>query len=142
MITLTFAGEPVGKGRPKFSRASGRAYTPAKTANTEAYVKSEAVRQAGQPVLEGPLRVRIVATVSVPASWSKKKQAAALAGEIYPTGKPDGDNIVKLYCDALNQLIWKDDSQIVKLRFEKRYGAYPETVLTVGRVDEEFDIFA
>ena len=142
MITLTFAGEPVGKGRPKFSRASGRAYTPAKTANTEAYVKSEAVRQAGQPVLEGPLRVRIVATVSVPASWSKKKQAAALAGEIYPTGKPDGDNIVKLYCDALNQLIWKDDSQIVKLRFEKRYGAYPETVLTVGGVDEEFDIFA
>ena len=139
VITITLAGEPVGKGRPKFSRASGRAYTPAKTANTEAFVKSEAVRQAGQALLEGPLRLNVLAVVSIPASWSKKKQVAALAGEIRPTGKPDLDNIAKLYADALNGILWKDDSQIVRMRLEKRYGAYPETVLTVGGVDEALD---
>ena len=64
-----------------------------------------------------------------------EKQAAALAGTLWPTGKPDGDNMVKLYSDSLNKIVWRDDSQIVRLRFEKRYGAYPETILTVETIE-------
>ena len=136
---IVIAGEPVGKGRPKFSRQSGRAYTPAKTANTEAYVKSEAVRQVGQPMLAGPLTVSVRATVSVPASWSKKKREAALSGATRPTGKPDLDNTLKLYCDALNGIVWVDDSQIVCVYAEKKYGENPQTELKITRFDSLFD---
>lgn len=135
MLTITIPGEPIGKGRPKFSRAAGRAYTPAKTVNAEAFVKSEAVRQVGQVCLEGPLKLRLVAVCSVPASWSKKKQAAALAGEVLPTGKPDLDNIAKLYADALNGILWRDDSQIVGMELRKVYGEHPQTLLVVETLD-------
>jgi len=44
----------------------------------------------------------------------------------YHTKRPDLDNLIKSVKDALTGIIWKDDSQIVKLRAEKRFG--PEQV--------------
>lgn len=34
-IRFSVPGKPLGKGRPRFSRASGRAFTPAKTVSYE-----------------------------------------------------------------------------------------------------------
>jgi len=135
MICFFVAGAPVGKARPRFSKASGRAFTPQKTANAGAFVKSEALRQVGQPVLVGPLELQLTATAAVPESWSNKKRAAALAGEIKPTGKPDLDNLAKLYADALNGILWKDDSQLVRMALEKRYGGVPGVHITVLPLD-------
>jgi Holliday junction resolvase RusA-like endonuclease len=108
-------------------------YTPAKTANTEAFVKLCAV-QSLPPEYEiavNPLFVAVEAICAVPASWSQKKSKEALAGFLRPTGKPDLDNIAKLYCDALNGIVWKDDSQIVNMQLTKRYGHEPKTIITV-----------
>ena len=44
-----------------------------------------------------------------------------LNGRIRPTKKPDTDNIIKIICDALNGLAYKDDAQIVSNSTEKRY---------------------
>ena len=53
---------------------------------------------------------------------SKKKRTAAFAGEIFPTKRPDDDNICKLCADALNGIGYHDDAQIVDLRIIKKYG--------------------
>lgn len=127
-------GEMRGKGRPRFAKRGNfvQAYTDTRTETAENWVKSCALDQLGrfQP-LDGPLIVSIEITVAVAASWSKKKQAQALAGQIRPTGKPDLDNCVKLIADALNKIVWQDDSQIVRLIASKRYGAAAETALLV-----------
>lgn len=60
----------------------------------------------------------------VPISWSKKDRRAALAGAILPTSKPDDDNHLKLR-DALNGIVWKDDSQCCDSRVIKRYSDRP-----------------
>jgi Holliday junction resolvase RusA-like endonuclease len=132
-LIITIPGEMRGKGRPKFSTRGGfaRAYTDAKTANAETWVKSCAIEQVGQPVLDGALAVSFAVGVAVPKSWSKKKQAAAIAGEMRPTGKPDFDNSAKLICDALNGIVWKDDSQITDVAFVKRYQSAPVTTIIV-----------
>lgn len=107
------------------------AYTPKQTVNAEAWVKQCAVNQIGSPCLDIPLDISIQITVQIAESWSKKKRAQALAGEIKPTGKPDLDNSMKLICDALNGVVWKDDSQIVAVTLVKRYGERPETILRI-----------
>ena len=71
---------------------------------------------------------------AIPSSWSKKKQAAAEAGEVRPTGRPDLDNIVKLYADAFNGVVWRDDSQVVRVVSEKRYSDRPGVLVTVMEV--------
>lgn len=133
-IFVSIPGEMRGKGRPRFSSFGGRprAYTDAKTVSAENWVKSCGVdaMKGSAPIL-GPIDVHILIDVPIPASWSKKKRAEALAGQIMPTGKPDLDNSVKLICDALNRIVWEDDSQIVAMRAGKRYAAEASTALKV-----------
>lgn len=132
-LTIRVPGEIRGKGRPKFSRAGGgRAYTDAKTASAETWVRACAIEQVGQPCLAGPLALHMEISVSVPQSWSKRRQADALAGTTRPTGKPDVDNTLKLLADALNGVVWRDDSQLVDVRVIKRYGTEPGALVEVG----------
>ena len=73
--------------------------------------------------------MEIVAVSAVPASWSQKKRAEALAGVIRPAVKPDFDNVAKLYCDALNGIVWQDDKQIVDGRCIQCYGQQPGVLI-------------
>jgi len=138
MIEIVLAGPPMGKQRVRQSRATGRLFTPQKTVNYEGRLALAGQQaMAGRELLTGPLRLDIEAYVPVAASWPKKRAAAALAGEILPTKKPDLDNIAKIAADALNMVVWVDDSQIVEGSFKKRYSAQPRLVLRVYPLTEE-----
>lgn len=131
MIEIRMDGQPVGKGRPRFSRASGTVYTPEKTARYEERLAWAAQSvMAGRPLLTGPLWVEIVAWMDIPKSKPKAFRAAALANGVWPTTKPDPDNIAKML-DALNRVVWVDDSQIVKLIVSKMYSDRPCLIVAV-----------
>lgn len=124
-VAFVIPGTPVGKGRPKFARRGNfvSTYTPEKTASYENLVKVKAEQaMGGRPMIEGPVEVSIRLIVTPPASWSQKKQREALEGRIFPTTKPDIDNVVKGIFDACNEIVWKDDKQAVDVRVVKRYG--------------------
>jgi Holliday junction resolvase RusA-like endonuclease len=97
----------------------------------------ESLSQAGVeamgavPPRLGALSVRIEAGMPIPESWSKKKRQAALAGDLCHTGKPDFDNIAKIVGDALNKIVWKDDSQIIVCSFRKFYASEPGLTVSV-----------
>jgi Holliday junction resolvase RusA-like endonuclease len=74
--------------------------------------------------LEGALRVQVAAHFGIPVSRNGKKKAAALAGEIRPTKRPDWENVAKML-DAFNGVIWRDDAQVVSGLIEKYYGDRP-----------------
>jgi len=112
-------------------------FTPAKTVNYEglvAFAAQQAMR--GGALMEGPVDAKMRIDCQIPASWSVKKQAAAAAGTIRPTTKPDVDNIVKAIFDALNGVVWKDDVQVVALRVEKRYSMVPGVVVRIEPLSE------
>ena len=85
--------------------------------------------------MTGALNVIITEFRAIPKSWSKRKHIAANMGDIRPTTKPDWDNIGKAVCDALNGLVWKDDSQIVHATTEKYYSDDPRVVIGVSSDD-------
>ena len=43
-----------------------------------------------------------------------------LNGRLFPTKKPDADNIIKVILDALNGLAYRDDSQICMVYFDSQ----------------------
>ena len=55
----------------------------------------------------------IEAVFPIPVSWSKAKRQEALEGKLAHMGKPDWDNVGKIITDALNEVAWHDDSQII-----------------------------
>jgi Holliday junction resolvase RusA-like endonuclease len=132
MIVIEIGGEPKGKGRPRFARNGHAAYTPAATRVYKSairYVAQE--RMTGRPPFDGPLEITVTATFPIPSSWSRKKREAALSGMLPHTSAPDCDNLLKV-CDALNQIIWRDDKQIVRATITKRYGEIPSLRIEVS----------
>jgi Holliday junction resolvase RusA-like endonuclease len=129
-VVVELAGQPVAKARARFGQ--GKVYTPAKTSAFEtALGLAGNAAMRGRPPLACAVKVEIVALFGVPASWSKAKRAAALNGQIRPTGKPDWDNVGKSACDALNKIVWNDDSQIVRATVSKRYSDRPRLRIEV-----------
>lgn len=128
-ITITMPGTPVAKARPRMTKR-GHVYTPTKTSDYESALRAKAhLEMRDRPRFTGPVAVVMLAQVRIPAYWSKKKREAALRGEIAP-GKPDVDNYAKIVGDALNGVVFTDDSQIVHLTASKKYGD-PLLVVTV-----------
>lgn len=133
-ILIRLAGAPMGKGRPRFVKQTGRAFTPAATRSYENSLRIAAdLAMNGRDPLEGPVSVTVTAVFPIPASWSKKKQDAAAAGLLLPVVKPDADNLVKML-DAFNEIVWRDDKQVVRGLISKIYGTKPELVVTVEQV--------
>lgn len=131
---------PIGKGRPKFSTFGGhvRAITPSKTRNAEGIIKLFAEHaMAGRDLIQGPVYLEIIAIFPVPASYSNVKRQACLMGDIFPTKKPDMDNIGKLVCDALNNIVFEDDVQIVRLNARKIYGEKARLLITVTPINQD-----
>lgn len=130
-IVIELPGEPRGKGRPRFVRRTGHAFTPEKTRSYESMLQGAAIEAMnGKPIIDGPLDVKVEAHFPVPASWSKKKQAAALLGVTRPTKRPDWENIAKML-DAFNGVVWRDDAQVVDGSISKFYSDRPRLVVTV-----------
>lgn len=136
MIEIVVLGVPVAKGRPRFSRATGHAYTPEKTRNFEALLRLAAQDVMGDKApLQGPLSVDMIIKLPISTSWTKKQQAAARSGALRPTKKPDFDNYAKTL-DALNMVVWADDGQIVDGRVRKLYDDKPGMWVRVSPLDE------
>lgn len=139
-MKILIEGKPMGKGRPRFTMATKRAYTPEATANYETLIKLAYQQQSNGLTfpIDCELEVNIVAYFPTPRSASKKKKAAMLSGEINPTSKPDVDNISKIILDSLNGIAYRDDSQVTDLKIQKKYAEYGRVELEIiqrGRQD-------
>lgn len=83
------------------------------------------------PPLRGPLRVEIVAVF--PRRTNRIWKTKPMPREPYVCPK-DWDNIGKSVCDALNELIWADDRQIVDgrvLKYEASGDEQPHVQVTI-----------
>lgn len=130
------AGRPGAKGRVRFARKTGHAYTPERTVAYEGRVAAAAQEAMnGRPPVEGPVAVTLDVRLPIPTSWPVKKHMAAELGYLRPTGKPDIDNYVKVL-DACNLIIWGDDAQITEVRAFKRYSPLPGITIAVDLIDE------
>jgi Holliday junction resolvase RusA-like endonuclease len=163
-VLIVMEGEPRGKGRPRFSSRGAfvQVYTDADTALYEEMIQCEVLRMmggqalvdktrqikrktfidaykdlGGQPHFAATVPVRIEIEVRRPIrdSWNKKKKEAALAGLIAPTLKPDLDNIEKIWCDAFNHCLWKDDTQVVRVNKTSMFAEEPSVLVRVIPLD-------
>lgn len=133
VISFTVYGEPVAQSRPKATTAGGfiRMYDPKKSKDFKNYVKLAASECAPNVLLEGPLKMKVDVYRPIPKSLSKKKAAQAESGELRPTSKPDADNYLKSIKDALKNVIWKDDSQVVEVTVCKWYSERPRVEVQI-----------
>ena len=140
-------GVPQGKGRARTfynpKRGKMQSMTPEKTVLYENLVKISFAQQADKDARwfnKEPLSMNITAFYPIPASTSKKNRQLMCCGKIHPTKKPDIDNVAKAICDALNEVAYGDDTQIVKLIVTKAYTQeQPRVQVLIEEIKDEED---
>lgn len=138
MIKIMVPGEPVAQGRPRFNSYTKRAHDPAKSRKYKELVGYYAMRHKPNELFDCALAVEIDIFRSPPQSISKvKKNSLSLKNEtLTPVTKPDVDNYAKGIKDALNGVIWTDDSKVVDLRVRKFYSLNPRAEIRVKATEE------
>ena len=123
IVTFEVEGDPVPKSRPRFARRGQfvQTYTDAKTIDYETHVAMKARQAIGaSEPLQGALTVFLYLRYAIPASYSKKRKEACLRGVEYPK-KVDLDNVYKSITDAMQGIVYANDSQIVEAHITKVY---------------------
>lgn len=144
IVAFRVDGLPRGKQRPGFdSRKQGkRGYTPAQTSGYEDEVQT-AWTQAGRVDLgDGPIGGVITAVHKRPRDHYTAAGTLTAKGEREPVPirKPDADNVLKIVLDALHcpvkqgRIAFTDDTQITRVRFERRWARDGELEHTAVRL--------
>ncbi len=109
---------PYGKGRARTFVRQGitRTITPTKTREhakqMHFLVSKELSKKGFRQAFEGPIEVDYIFYLPRPKTVKTR---------IYPTVKPDEDNLAKQCNDVFNELLWRDDTQIVQSNIKKLY---------------------
>jgi Holliday junction resolvase RusA-like endonuclease len=125
-VSFRFFGKALPKERPRFTGT--RTYTTAKTANYEKAVKSigvNAMKVAGLLPYSRPVTLHIQVWEAIPVSWNVDKKRLARIGLVRPD-KNDLDNVIKAILDALNGVVFFDDSLVTQIYAVRHYGAEEE----------------
>jgi len=113
-----------------------RAVTPEKTMRFEEHVKMCAIEamnkhETAKDLYDEPLEVYIECIFPCPKSSYRKTQPRMLE---WRTKKPDADNLAKAILDALNGIVYNDDSQVVNLHVKKLQGSQGQAPRTDVRI--------
>ena len=135
-ISITVPGEPVGKGRPKFTK-KGHAYTPEKTRDYEEKVALlyKCAANGFRFPRHVPVDVRIRAFFPIPASDSNRQRIRKLTGIVRPCKTPDTDNIAKAILDSINKIAYEDDAQVVDIQIRKFYSDNPRVEVVIQEAE-------
>ena len=136
IVTFIVEGEPTGKGRHRTTK-KGLNYTPRETVIYENWVKSVYINRVGEKILKGPIKAHIEAYYTIPKGKSKNAKVQMQKGIIRPIKKPDCDNVAKAILDALNNIAYKDDAQVVELSVSKYYADMGFIKITLEELEPE-----
>ena len=86
-----------------------------------------------KPLIETAVAIHLVFIRSYPKNLPKKEASRERRLREALVRKPDLDNMVKAAIDGVKGIIIKDDTVVVRLSAEKRFGPEPMTMITVDK---------
>ena len=133
MIYFRIPGKAVGKGRPRFTK-NGHTFTPDGTRNYEELVRALYRSKCKDEPTSEPVIVNINIYTTPAKSLTKKKKTELM--KKLPMKKPDLDNVAKIILDALNEVAWQDDTQVVALTVRRVWNNEDYVCVTIIKENE------
>ena len=131
MIEITVPGKPIAKARPRFYRRGKYVGTYNGQEMEEGKFMLLVREQFEGELIEGPVDLWLKFFMPIPKSTSKKNRESMKLQLIRHTKRPDLDNLIKFTKDCLNEVVWKDDSQVCRIEAVKLYGESPRTEIRI-----------
>lgn len=121
-LRFVIDGQPVGKERHRYSRLTGRHYTPKKTENYEKYVGTVALKA----LWDLPDNQRV--------QWPTDRQVFMDVYIYHLNGKkPDSCNVVTAIQDGLSGVLWENDRHVLSRVYEEIWpDENPRVAVVIG----------
>jgi Holliday junction resolvase RusA-like endonuclease len=129
---ISLPGKPIAKMRPRFRTRGAYVQTYDKQSKEKAKTRLEIISQWPHEPIAGPVGLFLTFYTPIPTSWSKKRQREA----VWDTTRPDVDNYDKFYLDLMNEIVFKDDNQVVQIFSQKVYSTDPKTEILIRQVQD------
>lgn len=135
-IEFRVPGRPVAWQRAGLSTRSGRAimFTKERSRAYQSVVREAAIPhlcEAYAPSPDSAWHLTIIVTVSRPKAHFKRDGSLRPDSPSTCRKKPDLSNTIKQIEDALNGVVWQDDSQIVEHHTQKLWGESDEVYVKI-----------
>ncbi len=146
MLYFVIKGIPKPKQSFRYSHRPGKdggkgfvqRYQSKEVKDAEADVKTQVLSQLPEDFVpyDCPLSLKAKFVFPFTKSFSKKKLRQAEAGKIfYKDTKPDiTDNLMKGLCDAMEGIVFINDSRVCKVSSEKVYGDTPRIEILIQKI--------
>lgn len=131
-------GTPQPQGSAKAFVRGNRAYVT--SANPKMKPYRHTLTQVASEILENnscnPPAFPRPTPVGLSVVWYLAKPKSTPKKITKPTKKPDTDKLLRAVLDSLTGVVYEDDSQVVLVSAEKRYGAPERTEVSVREIEE------
>ena len=136
LINMTIPGEPkpwqvwVRRSAPTPGYLEFKSY--------QATIQAKCLEAWGtKPLIETAVAIHLVFIRSYPKNLPKKEASRERRLREALVRKPDLDNMVKAAIDGVKGIIIKDDTVVVRLSAEKRFGPEPMTMITIKEGEDD-----
>lgn len=116
-------GQIIGKQRPRTNFRTGVIYTPKKTKTYEKQIAEQIDTK-----VDGAIAIDLECHFAMP-KVSKKKRAEMMGKPCLK--KPDTDNIIKVFLDAMNKKVFEDDKQVFNVKCTKIWDESEYVLVTI-----------
>jgi Holliday junction resolvase RusA-like endonuclease len=140
MISLDLFGDPVPKKRARTFNNHGRIVTWDSQDKLKEGYKWQIRSQYREEPIGAPVILDVVFMMPIPKSTSKVKQRAMLNGTYHHMCRPDLDNLEKFLMDVLNNVVLKDDAQVVEIHAKKVYSSKPGTYVRIIPIENQCNL--
>ena len=123
MKRIVIPGNPIPQPRHRIS--GNRRYIPKKHLihAYKQFIQLQAKKSIKEP-MGSPIILNVTFYIRQPKTCNRT----------YPTVRPDLDNYMKGVMDALNGILYYDDSQIIRIIATKQYSNEPRTVINIHEI--------
>ena len=138
MIKLTILGDPKAQKRHRHGYRGGKPHTYDPSSSDKADFLALIHNEAPQSPLQGPIFITCKFHCARPKNHYKTgKNADQLkpTAPIWCQTRPDIDNYLKFILDSSNGVLFKDDSQVVKVEMSKTYSISPRVEIYLEELE-------
>lgn len=141
MIEISIPGKPIAKARPRFARRGKFVTTYNEQESEESKVMAQILAKLGKDwvPIEEPVALEIIFHFPyLKGHYGSGRNSHRLKPGVphYHSSKPDLDNLLKFYCDAMNEIVFKDDNRVVKISAFKLWAEDPKTIIKITKLTE------
>jgi len=122
--------DKIGVLKSKMGRVRGMSYKAKEQKQDEFYISGLLAAHRPETPFDCPIVFEMTAYMPIPKSKPDWWKEAARNGVIFPTPKPDLDNILKNIKDCMTKMnYWRDDSLVIEEHAYELYSDHPRWLI-------------